>query len=179
MVLTVVKYGNPTLRKKGALIGNVTPEIIQLIDEMFETMYAAKGVGLAAQQVGRALQLTVIDVRGLKDRPSRAWLNGEEVSPETLMPLTLINPVLKPVGSRVRGPEGCLSFPELYAEIERPSEVWVSALNAQGQPIEFRAGGLLSRAIQHETGTRMLSPGVTETLPALSPRTTRPAETSA
>ena len=71
MVLTVLKYGDPMLRKKGARIEKVTPELQQLIADMFETMKAARGVGLAAQQVGRALQLTVLDVRGVKDRPSQ------------------------------------------------------------------------------------------------------------
>ena len=68
MILPVLKYGHPTLRQKGARIETITPQIKQLISDMFETMYAAKGVGLAAQQIGHALQLTVIDVRGVTDR---------------------------------------------------------------------------------------------------------------
>ena len=72
MVLTVVRYGTPVLRQKGARIDAVTPTIKQLISDMLETMYAHKGVGLAAQQVGLALQLTVLDVRGVTDRPSSA-----------------------------------------------------------------------------------------------------------
>jgi peptide deformylase len=66
------------------------------------------------------------------------------------MPLVLINPQIKPAGEAVTGPEGCLSFPEIYAEITRPEAVEVVALDAKGEPIEFKAGGLLSRAIQHE-----------------------------
>ena len=67
------------------------------------------------------------------------------------MPLVLINPEVKPVGEPVTGPEGCLSFPEIYADITRPDVVDVKALNLEGKPIEFRCGGLLARAVQHET----------------------------
>ena len=70
MILPVVKYGSPVLRQKGARIEKVTPEITKLIVDMFETMHENHGVGLAAQQIGRALQLTVIDVAGVTDRPS-------------------------------------------------------------------------------------------------------------
>jgi peptide deformylase len=150
MILKVVKYGNPVLRKKGARIESITPEIKKLIADMFETMYAYKGVGLAAQQVGHAVQLTVIDVRGVTDRPSSLEIKGEAVDVAEFMPLVLINPDLTLVGEKAAGPEGCLSFPEIFAEITRPQQVDVKALNEKGKPIEFRAGGLLSRAIQHE-----------------------------
>lgn len=92
MILEVVKYGHPTLRQKGAQIESVTTTVKQLIADMFETMYANKGVGLAAQQVGQAWQLTVIDVRGVKDRPSSLELNGKPADVESFMPLVLINP---------------------------------------------------------------------------------------
>src|SRR6266567_6018817 len=151
MILTVVKYGTPILRQKGARIEAITPAIKKLIADMFETMYAHKGVGLAAQQVGLALQLTVIDVRGVTDRPSSLELKGQPAEVATLMPLVLINPVITPVGQPVAGPEGCLSFPEIFAEITRPDVVDVKALNGEGQPIQFRCGGLLARAVQHET----------------------------
>ncbi|HXT11513.1 MAG TPA: peptide deformylase [Candidatus Angelobacter sp.] len=150
MILKVVKYGSPVLRKKGAKIESITPEIKALIADMFETMYAYKGVGLAAQQVGRALQLTVIDVRGVTDRPSSLELKGKPADVADFMPVVLINPELKLAGDPAAGPEGCLSFPEIFAEITRPEFVDVKALNEKGKPIEFRAGGLLSRAIQHE-----------------------------
>lgn len=151
MKLKVVKYGDPVLRKKGARIESITPDIKKLIDDMFETMYDYKGVGLAAQQVGHALQLTVIDVRGVTDRPSSLELKGKPADVAEFMPLVLINPELTLVGEQVAGPEGCLSFPEVFAEIARPQFVDVKALNAKGKSIEFRAGGLLSRAVQHET----------------------------
>ena len=150
MVLSVVKFGEPVLRRRGARIERITPEVQQLIADMFETMHAARGVGLAAQQVGHALQLTVIDVRGMKDRPSLLWIDGQAADVESFMPLVLINPVVKPVGPPVVGPEGCLSFPEIYSDITRPSEIEVTAQNERGEPFSFRAGGLLARAVQHE-----------------------------
>src|SRR5882724_2496214 len=151
MILEVVKYGTPVLRKKGARIEEVTPTIKKLISDMFETMYAHKGVGLAAQQVGLALQLTVIDVRGVTDRPSSLELNGQPADVHAFMPVVLMNPEIKPVGQPVAGPEGCLSFPEIFSEISRPDVVDVKAMNQEGKPIEFRCGGLLARAVQHET----------------------------
>ena len=150
MFLPIVKYGHPVLRRKGARVETITPEITRLIEDMFETMYAAAGVGLAAQQVGQALQLTVLDVRGVKDRPSTLEVNGKPADVAAFMPLVLINPELKPSGDPVSGPEGCLSFPEIFEEIARPESVEVTALDKQGRGIHFKAGGLLARAIQHE-----------------------------
>lgn len=150
MILEVVKYGHPVLRERGARIKEITPEITQLISDMFETMYDSKGIGLAAQQIGKALQLTVIDVRGVTERPSTLELNGQPAEVDTLMPLVLINPKITPRGEKVAGPEGCLSFPEIYSDITRPEFVDVKALDASGNPISFRAGGLLARAVQHE-----------------------------
>ena len=150
MILEIVKYGHPALRQKGARIEKVTPEIKKLAADMFETMHTNHGIGLAAQQVGRALQLTVIDVREVKDRPSTLELKGKPSDPEAFMPLVLINPEVMPAGEAVKGGEGCLSFPEIFAEITRPESVEVKALNEKLKPVEFRCGGLLSRVIQHE-----------------------------
>src|SRR6185369_17228157 len=138
-------------RQKGATIDKITPEIKKLIDDMFQTMEANHGVGLAAQQIGQALQLTVIDVTAAaKDRPSTLEINGKPADVSEIMPLVLINPEIKPVGDPVTGGEGCLSFPQIYAEAARPEFVEVKALDKKGKPIEFKAGGLLSRAVQHE-----------------------------
>jgi peptide deformylase len=150
MILPVVKYGDPVLRKKGAAIEKITPEIKRLVDGMFETMYDAAGVGLAAQQVGHALQLTVIDVRAVKDRPSTMEIDGQAVDVNAHMPLVLINPKITPFGNPAKGPEGCLSFPEIYTDITRPESVEVEAIDAGGKAVRFKAGGLLSRAVQHE-----------------------------
>lgn len=150
MILPIVKYGHPVLRKQGERIEHLTPEIQQLIADMFETMEENHGVGLAAQQVGVAKQLTVIDIRAVTDRPSTLELDGQPADPAAIMPLVLINPEVTPVGERATGGEGCLSFPEIFADISRPGVVEVTALDARGQPIAFRCGGLLARAVQHE-----------------------------
>lgn len=150
VLLSVVKYGTPVLRRKGDRVGEVTPTIKKLIADMLETMYAFKGIGLAAQQVGVPVQLTVVDVRGVADRPSFMEVGGEPAELEEWMPLVLMNPEITPVGKPVSGPEGCLSFPEIFAEVTRPDVIDVKALNEEGKTIQFRCGGLLARAIQHE-----------------------------
>lgn len=150
MILEIVKYGHPVLRQKGARLEQVTPEISQLISDMLETMRDAHGVGLAAQQVGHALQLAVLDVRDVTDRPSSLELNGQTAEVDAFMPMVLVNPELRPLAEPVTGAEGCLSFPEIYSEISRPESIEVRALDAKGTPLQFRCGGLLARAIQHE-----------------------------
>ncbi len=174
MILEVVKYGHPALRQKGARIEAVNGSIKELIADMFETMYAAKGVGLAAQQIGQALQLTVIDVRGITDRPSTLEQDGKLVDVQNFMPLALINPEVKPLGETVTGGEGCLSFPEIFAEIPRRESAEVKALNGQANPIEFRCSGLLARVIQHEVdhlkGILFIDRMATETKQELKPQ---------
>lgn len=150
MNLSIVKYGDPVLRRKGARIETITPAVKELITAMFATMAEEQGIGLAAQQVGEALQLAIVDVRPVADRPSTLELNGAPADPNAFMPLVLINPELKPCADPVAGPEGCLSFPEIYADIKRPESITVSTLNGEGQRLEFKCGGLLARAIQHE-----------------------------
>jgi peptide deformylase len=150
MILPIVKFGDPMLRTKGKAIEKVTPEIKRLINDMFDTMHDAAGVGLAAQQVGQALQLTIIDVRAVKDRPSTMEIAGKPVEVGEHMPLVLINPKITPFGNPTKGPEGCLSFPEIYTDITRPESVEVEAMDTEGKPVRFKAAGLLSRAVQHE-----------------------------
>src|SRR5688572_9559246 len=110
MVLDIVKYGNPVLRAKGADIGAVDASTRKLADDMLETMRAANGVGLAAQQVGVPVQLTVIDVSGVEDRPSEMFIDGKPVKLEEHMPLVLLNPVLELGADKEEGFEGCLTF---------------------------------------------------------------------
>ena len=110
-------------------------------------MRAAHGVGLAAQQIGVALQLAVIDITGIKERPSKMWIKGEVVNPEDYMPLVLINPVLKPTKTKVTAHEGCLSFPDLTLDIARAQRVGVKTRTREGGTFEFDAGGLLGRAV--------------------------------
>ena len=150
MSLQIVHFNDPALRKKGAKVTRFDAALRSFADDMVATMHAAAGIGLAAQQVGHALQLTVIDVREAKDRPSWLELDGKPADVNDLMPLVLINPELKPDGEPVAGGEGCLSFPEIFADISRPEAVTVKALDKKGKPIEFRCGGLLARVIQHD-----------------------------
>ena len=150
--LEVVKYGHPALRSKGKKIEKIDESILTLANEMILTMYEEDGCGLAAQQVGRALQLAVIDVMpAFDDRPSRAWIDGRELELESMMPLVMINPEIHPVGEdRSTEVEGCLSMPGLHDEIDRPTRVRVICQDLDGSILDFEAEGLLSRAAQHE-----------------------------
>jgi peptide deformylase len=150
MILDIVKYGNPVLRTKGAKVGEVTEAIELLAANMLETMRAANGVGLAAQQVGEALQLTVIDVSNAEDRPSALYINEEAVDLAEFMPMVLLNPQLQLSKEKETGKEGCLSFPEITAEISRSIGVRCHARLLDGREVEFEATGLLARALQHE-----------------------------
>jgi len=151
MILPLAYYGNPVLREKGMVVELVTSEINQLIEDMFETMADYRGIGLAAHQVGKAIQLTVIDIRAVEDRPSTLELGGKKADPHSIMPIVLINPSITPLNDPMKGPEGCLSFPEIFGDISRPDKVSVKALDRQGEPVEFVCGGLLARCVQHET----------------------------
>ena len=150
MTLPILQYGDPILRAKGKRIDKIDNRIRELAANMLETMHEANGVGLAAQQVGEALQLTVLDVSQVEDRPSTMRLNGQEADPKTQMPLVLINPQIELSNATEKGTEGCLSFPEITGEIGRAASVTVRAENLEGGKIEIEAGGLLARALQHE-----------------------------
>jgi peptide deformylase len=131
-LLDIHVLGSPILRKETAPVQKVDDSLHRLIDDMFETMYAARGIGLAAPQVGRTEQLTVIDV----DRER---------------PLVLINPeILVADGGVAKAEEGCLSIPEIFGEVERPAHVIVRALDRNGAPFEVEATELLARCLQHE-----------------------------
>jgi peptide deformylase len=150
MILSISQYGDPILRVKGKRIEKIDDHIRELAANMIETMHAANGVGLAAQQVGEALQLTVLDVSQVEDRPSTMKLNGEDVDPKTVMPVVLINPEIEIGGATETGTEGCLSFPEITGQIERAKSVIARAQTLEGDTIAIQAGGLLARVIQHE-----------------------------
>jgi peptide deformylase len=150
MRLSILQYGDPILRAKGKHIEKIGDRIRELAQSMIETMHAANGVGLAAQQIGEALQLTVLDVSQVEDRPTTMKLNGKNIEPETAMPLVLVNPQIDLGGETEMGTEGCLSFPEITGDIERATSVTVRARNLDGKPIEIETTGFLARAIQHE-----------------------------
>jgi len=136
MVLHIVKYGNPVLEVAGAKITEFdTPELHKLVADMFDTMYANKGVGLAAPQVAVSKQLTVIDVSYGEDEAQK---------------LVLINPeILHKEGSQI-GEEGCLSIPGFREDVKRAMKARVRAQNAKGEFFEVSGDELLARALQHE-----------------------------
>jgi peptide deformylase len=150
MRLSILQYGDPILRAKGKQIDRIDDRIRELAANMLETMHAANGVGLAAQQIGEALQLTVLDISEVEDRPSTMKLNGEEVDPKSAMPLVLVNPQISLRDDTSIGTEGCLSFPEITGEIERAESVTGRAETLEGKSIEIEATGLLARVLQHE-----------------------------
>lgn len=150
MKLSIVQYGEPVLRAKGARVGKIDHRVRELAQDMIETMHAAHGIGLAAQQVGEPLQLTVLDVSQVEDRPSTMKLNGENVDPKSVTPIVLINPEITLGIQTELGLEGCLSFPEITGDIERSISATVRAEDLDGNEIEIEATGLLARAIQHE-----------------------------
>jgi peptide deformylase len=126
--------GSPVLRKKAAPVARVDDAVRALVDDLLETMRAARGVGLAANQVGVARRVAVVDV-------------GEEDPP----PLVLINPVIVERAVELEtAEEGCLSIPEIFGDVERAARVVVQALNRDGEPYRVAAGGYKARAIQHE-----------------------------
>lgn len=151
MIREIIHYDASVLRAKGKEVGAITPSIRALVEDLLDTMREARGVGLAAQQIGVALQLAVIDITGVKERPSKMWIGGKPVDPEEHMPLVLINPILKPTKTKIVSHEGCLSFPSLTLDIARAQRVGVKTRTLDGGTFEFDAGGLLGRAVLHET----------------------------
>jgi peptide deformylase len=150
MRLSILQYGDPILRAKGKRVEKIDQRIRELAQNMIETMHDANGVGLAAPQIGESLQLTVLDVSQVEDRPSTMKVNGKDLDPHSAMPLVLINPQIDLGGESEMGTEGCLSFPEITGEIERAKSITVRAQNLDGEPIELETTGFLARAIQHE-----------------------------
>jgi peptide deformylase len=151
MILPILQYGDPVLRAKGNRIETIDDRVRELAANMIETMHTAHGVGLAAQQIGEALQLTVLDISAVEDdRPSTLKLDGKDLDPKTAMPLVLINPEIVLSGETEVGVEGCLSFPEITGDIERAQLVTVRAQTLEGGTIQIEAGGFLARVIQHE-----------------------------
>jgi peptide deformylase len=150
MILDITTFDHPALRTPGARIPAITDRIRSIAADMIETMRDAEGLGLAAQQVGLPLQMFALDVPQMKNRPSAMWVDGQPTDFEALMPLVLINAEVEAFGDTLVEGEGCLSFPELAADIPRPFSVRVKALTIDGSAIEFEADGLLARAIQHE-----------------------------
>ncbi len=150
MALSIVHYNSPILRQKGRIVTEFGPELAQLANDMVATMHQAEGIGLAAQQVGLALQVCVMDLR--RADPDFHWeYNGSRPPLELFMPITLVNPVVQKLPSEeVAYEEGCLSFPKIRGDVVRPDAVAVTFLDVRGQKHELKATGLLARCIQHE-----------------------------
>jgi len=129
-LLPIHLLGSPVLREASAPVAEVTEEVRRLVDDMFETMDAAEGVGLAANQIGRALRVAVVDADGER--------------------FAMINPMIVEASGKASEEEGCLSIPEVYAEVTRPERVVLEATGRDGVRYRLEADGLKARAIQHE-----------------------------
>jgi len=137
MVYPIVKYGDPVLERKAEEVTDFgTPELEQFLEDMFESMYAAKGVGLAAPQIGFSRQIAVIDISNSENPADR---------------LVLINPKIVKVEGKQEGEEGCLSIPGFREQVKRGKRVTVRAQDAKGEVFEKTGEDLLARAFQHET----------------------------
>ncbi len=136
-VKKIVKYGTPSLREKSKEVHKISKKVQILVEDLYDTMYAANGVGLAAPQIGENLRVFVIDVG---------------TDPKTMNPITFINPKIIKKEGAINSYEGCLSFPDAYTNVRRYKSVKVKALNIKGKPfvMEINDGSLLARAIQHE-----------------------------
>ena len=135
MILKIEKYPSPVLSQPGEPVTEFNDELRQLVADMFETMYASQGIGLAAQQVGVAKRVTVIDLSGGKDPEQK---------------LVLVNPEITVREGRQYEEEGCLSFPEIREKVVRAARVHVKAQDEYGKPIELEGDELLARCFQHE-----------------------------
>lgn len=177
-ILPILTYPDPRLRETSKLVETVTPEIQKLVDDMIETMYHAKGIGLAAPQVAQLLRLLVIDLRRpantmgsaseAEDLRGREASENEEVDDQenedqeaddqeftdlekkVQFPLVLINPVVSRGEGVTTYEEGCLSLPGYYEEVQRFDWVQVEALDRNGKPFTLETDGLLAICIQHE-----------------------------
>ena len=151
MILPIVIYGDPVLRVDCPPVTDITDETRTLAENMVETMYEADGVGLAAPQVGVALQLAVIDVSHAPELPSYFRVDGQEAVLKEWMPLVFTNPDIEPGRARAESNEGCLSFPGLRYQIKRPAQITARLTLLDGRVITVETDGLLARALQHET----------------------------
>jgi peptide deformylase len=151
MSLEIVHYNTPVLREKGEKVTTFDADLSAFAAAMVQAMHEARGIGLAAQQVGRALQICVIDLR--ESEADFAWkLDGASPPLELFMPMVLVNPkvILPKKPETASSEEGCLSFPEIRGEIERPLALTVKFQDAAGLPHVLECDGLFARCVQHE-----------------------------
>jgi len=152
MGMRVTQYGEAVLRERGSVVTNFDEELATLADEMCDTMRSHDGIGLAAQQVGRTMQICVVDLGQAARETGGARWDGRDVPPTILMPLVLVNPKIE-----VSAPdeidfmeEGCLSFYKVRGDVPRPERIEVTYQDLQGIQHHLACEGLLSRCIQHE-----------------------------
>ena len=145
MKLRIFKYGEPVLRQKAEPVAVVTDALRRLADDMVEAMHEAKGVGLAAQQIGRTERMCVIDIPEGCDEP-----DDEAFNAPIQMPLRLFNPEIIAREGSQRDKEGCLSFPDVGGSLTRAAQVTCQYLDEENRPQAITARGFLARAIQHE-----------------------------
>jgi peptide deformylase len=129
-LLDIQVLGSPILRRETQLVQQMTPELRQLVSDMFDTMYAARGIGIAAPQVGRSERIAVVDIEK--------------------HPITLINPVITLKSGKSKREEGCLSIPDIHFDVERAAKVTVTALDIDMKPITIEGANLLGTCLQHE-----------------------------
>jgi len=134
-IYTIVKYGDPILEKPAAAITKFDAELAELAEDMFATMYAAQGIGLAAPQIGKSIRMTVIDVTSGKNPEAK---------------IVMVNPEIIHFEGEKREEEGCLSIPGFRGYVVRPQFVTVKAQDAKGESFEIRGEDLLARAFCHE-----------------------------
>jgi len=145
MILKVYKYGEKVLREKAVPVAVVDDRLRKLADDMLETMHDARGVGLAAEQVGRLEKLCVIDIPEGCEEPEDEVFNAP-----IAMPLVLFNPEIVAQEGSQRDKEGCLSFPDVGGSLTRAAQVTCQYLDADNRPQVVTARGFLARALQHE-----------------------------
>lgn len=151
MILDIVQYGHPVLRQKCRPVTQVDDSIHQLVADMIETMIDAKGVGLAAPQVGLDIRLAVVDVSHDPECVTFLKVNGKDADLASIMPLVFINPELTYSQEKDTVVEGCLSIRGIRAEVRRPEGVIAKLPQLDGSVLEIETDGLLARALQHET----------------------------
>lgn len=150
-ILPIVTYDDEVLRKEAEPVIENSDELQKLIDDMFETMYNADGVGLAAPQVGRLVRVFVTDADVMADKKEEENGEGEESKEEKLGPIAMINPeIVAESDEQVELEEGCLSIPGVNASITRPENVKVRYLDRDFTEQELQISGWFSRVVQHE-----------------------------
>ena len=151
MTMRITQYGESILHRKGKSVTDFSPELAGLVDEMITAMRRADGIGLAAQQVGEALRLCVLEVPDHPDYPIACILDGKPLSPALLMPMPMANPKIEFLpGDEFYYEEGCLSFPEIRGDVARPERIRVEYQDLDGAQHFLECDGLLARCIQHE-----------------------------